>query len=363
MIRGKCFVFLLTVVDSPMEVLSKEDNFFFILGYDAATHEIHEDKGSIMLGRRYQAEMPDFAINLAEPDQDTLIWDPSKCDDMKYEQLCFLSKSLQELRNIMCYTPNTAALNPQPDDLLFGAMDALHATGYGISEVPARLVEHRGILDSWSVDERVIFERALLKLGKQFNVIRQEFLPWKSSESIIRFYYHWKGTDSYKVWKAQYQDTSGELKELNLCLKEWTFPKEEGPLRAGKCPGCKRMCKECSWYLWGPEHASRHICWTCSLDWRKYGGFWDAPELDSLSWDSSVGSSPSSSIFLCRQCGKSFKTKSHMRRHEALVHTNKGEHVDVWMCGKEGMRSRRKIGRRRIRVAARRPFRLILGEL
>ncbi|NWH22666.1 MTA2 protein, partial [Grus americana] len=52
-------------------------------------------------------------------------------------------------------------------------------------------------MEEWSASEAMLFEEALEKYGKDFNDIRQDFLPWKSLASIVQFYYMWKTTDRY----------------------------------------------------------------------------------------------------------------------------------------------------------------------
>ncbi|NXP24078.1 MTA2 protein, partial [Scytalopus superciliaris] len=65
------------------------------------------------------------------------------------------------------------------DITLFHAMDTLQRNGYDLARAMAT------------------FEEALEKYGKDFNDIRQDFLPWKSLASIVQFYYMWKTTDRY----------------------------------------------------------------------------------------------------------------------------------------------------------------------
>ena len=52
-------------------------------------------------------------------------------------------------------------------------------------------------MEDWSASEANLFEEALEKLGKDFNEIRKEYLPWKSMKNIIEYFFMWKTTDRY----------------------------------------------------------------------------------------------------------------------------------------------------------------------
>ncbi|NXG18911.1 MTA2 protein, partial [Grallaria varia] len=85
----------------------------------------------------------------------------------------------------------------------FHAMDTLQRNGYDLARAMATLVPQGGPvlcrdeMEEWSASEAMLFEEALEKYGKDFNDIRQDFLPWKSLASIVQFYYMWKTTDRY----------------------------------------------------------------------------------------------------------------------------------------------------------------------
>ncbi|EMP27457.1 Metastasis-associated protein MTA3 [Chelonia mydas] len=89
------------------------------------------------------------------------------------------------------------------DITLFHAMDTLHKHNYDLSSAISVLVPLGGPvlcrdeMEEWSASEASLFEEALEKYGKDFNDIRQDFLPWKSLTSIIEYYYMWKTTDRY----------------------------------------------------------------------------------------------------------------------------------------------------------------------
>ncbi|NXQ70327.1 MTA2 protein, partial [Quiscalus mexicanus] len=79
----------------------------------------------------------------------------------------------------------------------FHAMDTLQRNGYDLARAMATLVPQGGPVLCRDEMEAMSFEEALEKYGKDFNDIRQDFLPWKSLASIVQFYYMWKTTDRY----------------------------------------------------------------------------------------------------------------------------------------------------------------------
>jgi hypothetical protein len=59
------------------------------------------------------------------------------------------------------------------------------------------------VVEKWSPYEIAVFEAALAVVGKEFHQV-QKFVKTKSTKDIIEFYYIWKKTAHYKVWKRQY---------------------------------------------------------------------------------------------------------------------------------------------------------------
>lgn len=109
------------------------------------------------------------------------------------------------------------------DITLFHAMDTLYRHGYDLSSAISVLVPLGGPvlcrdeMEEWSASEASLFEEALEKYGKDFNDIRQDFLPWKSLTSIIEYYYMWKTTDRYVQQKRlKAAEAESKLKQVYI---------------------------------------------------------------------------------------------------------------------------------------------------
>ncbi|GBG33861.1 Mesoderm induction early response protein 1 [Hondaea fermentalgiana] len=59
--------------------------------------------------------------------------------------------------------------------------------------------------EQWAPREIAIFEAGICAYGKNFHAI-QKMIRSKTTCEVIDFYYVWKKTDSYKVWKRSYHD-------------------------------------------------------------------------------------------------------------------------------------------------------------
>lgn len=59
------------------------------------------------------------------------------------------------------------------------------------------------IVERWSPLEIALFEAAIVQHGKQFHLV-QKAVETKSTRDIIDFYYVWKKTSHYRMWKKQY---------------------------------------------------------------------------------------------------------------------------------------------------------------
>lgn len=74
------------------------------------------------------------------------------------------------------------------------------------------------------VGEDAMLKKAFAEIGKDFNRIRQEFLPWRTMKEIVMLYYQKKYILKLKSWQNAYKDTrklaDADLKEL--VEREWT---------------------------------------------------------------------------------------------------------------------------------------------
>ena len=58
--------------------------------------------------------------------------------------------------------------------------------------------------ETWSPFDIAVFESAFCKYGKKFELIKRH-LKSKSTKEIVDFYYAWKKTSHYKVWRNKFQ--------------------------------------------------------------------------------------------------------------------------------------------------------------
>jgi len=82
-------------------------------------------------------------------------------------------------------------------------------TAYGVLTSPLR---RPSVVETWSPYEIATFEAALAILGKQFHAV-QKLIRTKSTKEIVEFYYIWKKTHHYKMWKKQYIPPEMDLGE------------------------------------------------------------------------------------------------------------------------------------------------------
>jgi len=74
-------------------------------------------------------------------------------------------------------------------------------TALGILTSPLR---RPTVVEKWSPYEIATFEASLALFGKQFHQL-QKFVRTKSTKEIIEFFYVWKKTGHYKVWKKEFK--------------------------------------------------------------------------------------------------------------------------------------------------------------
>ncbi|KAF3853772.1 hypothetical protein F7725_014460 [Dissostichus mawsoni] len=320
-IRGKCSVALLNETEAVLSYLDKEDTFFYSLVYDPTQKTLLADKGEIRVGPRFQADVPEMLPEGEADDRDQSkleekLWYPEcPLSSKQIDQFLVVARAVGTFaRALDCSSSvrqpslHMSAAAASRDITLFHAMDTLHRHNYDLSSALSVLVPAGGPvlcrdeMEEWSASEAAMFEEALEKYGKDFNDIRQDFLPWKSLTSIIEYYYMWKTTDRYVQQVRLVQDLHIITAECGCCQSVSLnlllfFPGSNKPnpnqisLTNGKMatvngagPGAfhvaggGRACESCytmqsaQWYSWGPPNMQCRLCVSCWMYWKKYGG-------------------------------------------------------------------------------------------
>lgn len=365
-IRGKCSVTLLNETESLLSYLNKDDCFFYCLVFDPSQRTLLADKGEIRVGNRYQADTPPYIKGKEEADPrkyeqlETLVWTPNHdLTDKQIDQFLVTSRSVGTFaRALDCSSSikqpslHMSAAAASRDITLFHAMDTLHKHGYVLSEAVSSLVPSTGPvlcrdeMEEWTASEANLFEEALEKYGKDFNDIRQDFLPWKSLKNIIEYYYMWKTTDRY-VQQKRVKAVEAESKLKQVYIPNYNKPNpaalnnNKGIVNGTSDITSNKPCESCScstssqWYSWGPSHMQCKLCHGCWCYWKKYGGLKMPSKLSendleltkkkpgSISDEERVPSTMTShrphrcSII---GCAKEFKVKAQLARHYATAH-------------------------------------------
>uniref|UniRef100_A0A674DTL5 Metastasis associated 1 family, member 2 n=1 Tax=Salmo trutta TaxID=8032 RepID=A0A674DTL5_SALTR len=254
-IRGKCNVTLLNETDVLAGYLEKEECFFYSLVFDPVQKTLLADQGEIRVGSKYQAEIPD---KLAEGETDTRIqekletkvWDPdNQLKDPQIDQFLVVARAVGTFaRALDCSSSirqpslHMSAAAASRDITLFHAMDTLQKNGYDLAKAMSTLVPQGGPvlcrdeMEEWSASEAMLFEEALEKYGKDFNDIRQDFLPWKSLASVVQFYYMWKTTDRY-IQQKRLKAAEADSKLKQVYIPTYTKPNPNQIMAPGNKPG------------------------------------------------------------------------------------------------------------------------------
>ncbi|XP_040175522.1 metastasis-associated protein MTA1 [Anopheles arabiensis] len=310
-IRGRCSVTLLNEEESLLSYLNKDDTFFYCLVFDPTQKTLLADKGEIRVGARYQTDLQQM-LKPGEKDErnleelETLVWTPQhSLTDKKIDQFLVVSRSVGTFARALDCTSSVkqpslhmSAAAASRDITLFHAMDTLHKHNYSIETAMCSLVPSSGPvlcrdeMEEWSASEANLFEDALDKYGKDFNDIRNDFLPWKTLKSIVEYYYMWKTTDRY-VQQKRVKAVEAESKLKQVYIPNYTKPSpalitnnNKGILNGNSNGGSVDMmiysstkaCESCAtmaspqWYSWGPVHLNNRLCQNCWTYWKRYGG-------------------------------------------------------------------------------------------
>lgn len=383
-IRGKCSVTLFNETESLASYLNKDDMFFYSLVFDPTQKTLLADKGEIRVGMRYQCDITPL---LKEGEEDTriltdlesLVWTPEhNLSDRQIDQFLVVSRSVGTFaRALDCNSSvkqpslHMSAAAASRDITLFHAMDTLHQHTYDLASALGSLVPLGGPvlcrdeMEEWSASEANLFEEALDKYGKDFNDIRQDFLPWKTLKNIIEYYYMWKTTDRY-VQQKRVKAVEAESKLKQVYIPNYNKPNPAAlnnnktivngnsnsngeavnvSLGGKSCESCNASVSS-QWYAWGPTHMQCRLCQACWHYWKRYGGFKIPTRIGDGEFESGAvcpsggagagnkrraGSDIDDDRLSCAaphrphrcsivNCGKEFKLKAHLGRHYATAH-------------------------------------------
>ncbi|XP_017044148.1 metastasis-associated protein MTA3 isoform X1 [Drosophila ficusphila] len=391
-IRGKCSVTLLNETESLQSYLNKDDTFFYCLVFDPNQKTLLADKGEIRVGSRYQCDIPAKLKDTATDDRkleelESLVWTPEhSLTDRKIDQFLVVSRSIGTFaRALDCSSSvkqpslHMSAAAASRDITLFHAMNILHKHDYSIEESMSSLVPSTGPvlcrdeIEDWSASEANLFEEALDKYGKDFNDIRQDFLPWKTLKQIIEYYYMWKTTDRY-VQQKRVKAVEAELKLKQVYIPQYNnngkgnggSVKASGGIYNGTTNGSTDLsnngkpCESCGatkssqWNTVNSGHSTCRLCQSCWEYWRRYGSMKSATKGDGsdseakkkasastpsatsagtgsattptavvdLNDDDKISDLTNRQLHRCSivNCGKEFKLKTHLARHYAQAH-------------------------------------------
>ncbi|KAL3286666.1 hypothetical protein HHI36_001164 [Cryptolaemus montrouzieri] len=372
-IRGKCSVTLFNETESLGSYLNKDDMFFYCLVFDPTQKTLLADKGEIRVGSRYQSDITPLLRGEESDgrgdgtDLESLVWTPEHgLSDRQIDQFLVVSRSVGTFaRALDCSSSvkqpslHMSAAAASRDVTLFHAMDTLHRHGYDLALATCSLVPSSGPvlcrdeMEEWSASEANLFEEALDKYGKDFNDIRQDFLPWKTLKNIIEYYYMWKTTDRY-VQQKRIKAAEAESKLKQVYIPNYNKPNpaamnnNKGVVNGNSNGGTDltaslggKACESCNvtvssqWYAWGPSHMHCRLCHNCWNYWKKYGGlkipthFGEGSDFDGNGKKRSGSDMEDDRISVMGHrphrcniggCGKEFKLKTHLGRHYATAH-------------------------------------------
>ncbi|RWS30945.1 metastasis-associated protein MTA3-like protein [Leptotrombidium deliense] len=361
-IRGKCNVTLLNETESLSSYLGKEDTFFYTLVYDPQQKTLLADRGEIRVGPRYQAEVPSSPLSAEETDDrriedlEDLIFTPENgLSDKQIDQYLTVAKSVGTFARALDHSSSIkqpslhmSAAAASRDVTLQYAMDVLHENNYDFGNAVLSLVQSSGPvlcrdeMEEWSSSEANLFEEAVEKYGKDFNDIRQDFLPWKSLQNIVEYYYMWKTTDRYVQQKrVKAVEAESKLKQVyipNYNNKQSTVNgnnlSNDTTTISGK--PCESCCKTNSslWYPWGPAHMQCRLCQSCWTYWKKFGGLKYPTKIDAEKLNSTTPrvNDYQSPQYPCRECNKVFNRQERLVAHLAA---HRPHRCTLAGCGKE----------------------------
>lgn len=181
--------------------------------YDYSPDE-DEWKKTIMIGRDYQAVIPDglssYGDALPYENEDKLLWRPWSLSESAVEQYLTRANGPGLQDNGKLTTTNSGNIIPRVtgpplrDDEQ--ALFLLLQCGHNVDEALRRTRINNCVpppahtMSLWSEDECRNFENGLRAYGKDFHLIQQHKVRTRSVGELVQFYYLWKKTERHDVF-------------------------------------------------------------------------------------------------------------------------------------------------------------------
>ncbi|KAK3749169.1 hypothetical protein QZH41_010363, partial [Actinostola sp. cb2023] len=206
-LRGKCKVRpFVELSENVKEFISKEDSFFYLLGYNPDTRRLANTKGEIRVGPSHQAILPEYKEYIPdendsayETSREKLVWSPILDD---YDLIMYLraSRSMAQYAG-MCNggTPEDGFRAMSQDATTSNALNLLHESSYDCAKALQALVKRpypKELRKKWPDDDNKKFVKGLRQFGKNFYKIHKELLSHKKTNELVEYYYVWKKSHS-----------------------------------------------------------------------------------------------------------------------------------------------------------------------
>lgn len=282
-LRGKCMVVRFErEMDTASSYVKENNKFFYRLKYKniSASNSSSSrgasgtqaflsplEESSMRIGPDFQAEVPDFALTESqkkdyykgESSREELRYTSEhKLKDEEIDKFITICRSLGTYgRAQLSYLAHDKVTSKPPpcafnvastssrDYTTECAMDVLHSYNYDIgaavknmvpNNMPAICMENA---EKWTDNEVDLFNEGFQKHGKNFCIIRRDYLPWKELSSVVTYYYTWK--KSGRIQTSEKSGPRSKRKLKTIAIPESTHNTDSHALSCEK----KRKCDSC----------------------------------------------------------------------------------------------------------------------
>lgn len=159
----------------------------------------------------FQADVPDFEKSSSQKsnarEEDIVLWSTNKPNQPNDEVLDTYLKDIVDLRKTHEQSVPPAGCESRDDE---DALCALYRNNFDTEKAkesfpfphinaPFRTVRPDAL--GFSEEESRIFEESLQMYGKDFSLITRMRMPYRKVGELIEYYYQWKLTPGYRVWR------------------------------------------------------------------------------------------------------------------------------------------------------------------
>eukprot|EP00049_Salpingoeca_infusionum_P011384 m.197997 g.197997 ORF g.197997 m.197997 type:complete len:574 (-) comp14913_c0_seq8:111-1832(-) len=217
-LRGKCVASKIGPIEAHLAAfLQKENHFVCELEFDHIQNSLQRDgKQCTVHDSVFNiATLPPYNPSSSQPDGSTLreqlVWSASAAEAASVDVKDYTTTFKSAVMSLQARAKPARSLGAhiaagRRDLTLNDSLDTLHCANYNATKALQLCLcqdVKQDALEEWTEEDIALFRKGIQTFGKQFHLIRENYLRKKTTKKLIEFYFMWRTTKSYDKFRYE----------------------------------------------------------------------------------------------------------------------------------------------------------------